>query len=109
MDNTGELLLHPTPLNEELNSLLVACTLIPTCDTCELPDYFYTHYRDAIIAGVCSRMMRMASKPWSDRASALMFGREFRNHIKRTRDITKTRYSFSDAPWRFPHFAAQMV
>jgi hypothetical protein len=109
MENTGTLLLDPIPLEEELNSLHVACTLIPTSTTCRLPDFFFTHYRDAIIAGTCSRMMMMSNKSWADRAAGTMHAKQFKKYISQIRNTTKARYSLADGSWRFPHFAGQLV
>jgi hypothetical protein len=102
MQDTGTLQLVPTPDKDYDNALSLVCTVIPTCVDTVIPDFFGTHFRDAVIDGVCARMMVMNSKPWSNGPLASLHGKSFKNHIKRTRDITKRRYSLGDRNWSYP-------
>jgi hypothetical protein len=94
--------LYPTPSTDQSDVLSVSCTVIPRSKHTNLPELFSTHLRDAVIDGVCARMMLMVSKPWSNGPLAVTHNRRWRNHIKRTRDITRRRYSMSDGMWAYP-------
>tara|TARA_R110000772_G_scaffold51809_5_gene118881 strand:+ start:6479 stop:7135 length:657 start_codon:yes stop_codon:yes gene_type:complete len=107
MEDTGTMVLYPTPDTSEAGSIRVSCTTIPTLVVAELPEMFMTHYRDAVIDTACHRLMMMDSKPWSSPTMAMFHGRRSRNHIKRIRDITKRRYSMGSSQWQFPDFAMQ--
>jgi hypothetical protein len=98
----GTIKLVPTPDKDHDKSLIVVCSVIPANVTVVLPDYFNTHYRDAVIDGVCSRMMAMSSKPWSNMTMATYHGRSFNNHIKRSRSISLRRFSLAENNWAFP-------
>lgn len=102
LSTPGEMKLYPTPSEDQTDVLYVSCTVIPRTKNTTLPDFFSTHHRDAIIDGVCARMMLMTSKPWSNGPLALTHNRRWRNYIKRCRDITKRKYSLADGPWAFP-------
>jgi len=106
MADTGHLVLNPIPTLDHTKSYTIDISLIPTNVKARLPQEFLTHHRDAIISGVCSRMMLMISKPWSNPTTALYHGKRFRNFVKRSRALTNSKYS-PGAGWRFPDFAMQ--
>ena len=106
MQDTGHLVLRPTPSKAHANAYEMSVSMIPSECGCQLPAVFRTHYRDAIIDGVCARMMLMHSKPWTNAGLATHHGKRFRNFIKRTRTQTKARYT-SASLWRYPSFANQ--
>ena len=108
MEEPGVLRLNPTPKVELKNAFLFDISVIPLELETRLPAVFWTHWRDAIIDGTCSRCMMMVSKPWSNPSLGTMHGKRFRNHIKRARTITASKYGQSQ-PWAFPDFARQRV
>ena len=105
MATPGEMVLSPTLSVAAPDSIYVDATVIPADSTCIFPDAWRTHFSEAMIAGVCSRMMAMQSKPWSDRNGSMLFGKQFRNHVATTRRTTINRFSQNQAQWRFPRFA----
>ncbi|MDX1297290.1 MAG: hypothetical protein R3260_03480 [Pseudomonas sp.] len=106
-ESPSSLLLIPQPTETHTNGFRAKVSVIPTATTVTLPDEFETHWRDAVIDGVMARMFNMPNKPWSNAQLALLHGRRFRNHIKRTRDIVKRRYGTDSSGWTFPNFACQ--
>lgn len=108
MLDTGHIRLNPIPGKDHEKSYDVTMTLIPCDINVRLPIEFSSHWRDAIIDGVCSRMMLMVAKPWTSLKLGEFHGRKFRNHVKRARSITDSRWSRGDAQWVFPqNFAGQ--
>lgn len=108
MEEPGVVRLNPIPKGDLKNAFLFDLTVIPIDATCRLPAVFRTHWWDAIIDGTCSRCMMMVSKPWSNPSIGTMHGKRFRNHIKRARTITASKYNQAQ-PWAFPDFARQRV
>ena len=106
LEDPGHIVLTPTPEKDYSAKFKFAVTLVPMEERTQFPDYFWSHWRDAVIDGVCYRMMTMPSKPYTDKAMGLMHGRKFRNHVKRCRTIAKSRFS-NTANWRYPSFAVQ--
>ncbi len=106
MEDTGLLTLNPVPTIAHDKAYTVVVSLIPTNINTQFPQEFLTHWRDAVIDGTCGRMMLMQSKPWSNASLALHHGKRFRNFIKRTRNLTRNKYT-SGQSWLFPNFAKQ--
>lgn len=93
------------PLYNSVNGkFTVIVSFVPLHARTRLPQMFWTHWRDAVIDGVCYRMMTMPSKPWSSAQGAMLNGRRFRNHVKRCRMITK-HMTQGEHPWQFPRSA----
>ena len=71
----------------------------------ELPDYFFTHHRQYIVAGVLSTMMLMPGKPFTSNHKSELHGRRFKAGKAKMRDYARHAWSFSDYTWKFPAFA----
>ena len=93
--------IQPAYLGNATTKYSALVSVIPLHERTRLPELFWTHWRDAVIDGVCARMMAMPSKPWSSAQGAVLHGRGFRNHVKRCRMITK-HMTQGEHPWRFP-------
>lgn len=106
MEDTGTLRLHPVPTVDHKQAYVVSLSMIPINQKVLLPNYFMSHHRDAIIDGTCSRMMLINGKPYSNAGLAVHHGKRFRNFVKRSRTLTRARYS-EGAAWRYPDFAKQ--
>ncbi|RLC18912.1 MAG: hypothetical protein DRI24_01715 [Deltaproteobacteria bacterium] len=106
MVGPGTVELIPTPNQDWDNRYRFDLSVIPTAATVYLPDYFMTHWQDAVIDGTCGRCMSMISKPWTNQQQAIIHNRLFRNHIKRCRAITSSKFSTGQA-WTYPDFARQ--
>lgn len=108
METTGTINLNPIPTQDWDEAYLVDLSVIPLGPNIRLPEIFWTHWRDALIDGVLGKCMLMISKPWSNPSLGTMHARKFRNHIKRARAITDSKYTDAQA-WAFPDFAKQRV
>jgi hypothetical protein len=108
MEDPGTINLNPIPTSDWPKAYTVDLSIIPLGPNIRLPEIFWTHWRDAIIDGVCGRAMMMISKPWSNPSIGTLHGKKFRNHIKRARAITDAKYTDAQA-WAFPDFAKQRV
>ena len=51
----------------------------------EFPDEIFEEHGEAIAAGVISAMMLMPGKPWTQRESALTYGRTYGSAVRDTR------------------------
>ena len=105
LEEPGTLLLYPAPDKDYLESLSVDLTVIPIDADTVLPDFFWTHHRDAVLSGVLGRMMVMPSKPWSSAPTGIMNQRRFRNFVKRSRATSGQRWGMDVQNWMFPYFA----
>ncbi len=99
----------PTPTQDLDNKYEVEATLIPTAADAKFPDEFRTHWVDAVIDGSLYRLMRQLSKPWSNTTAADFYGRSFRNHIRRSKAITNSRFSTGTSVWTYPDFASKII
>jgi len=96
--------LYPTPRKDHPGAYTATVTVVPTAPDVVFPEFFRSHYLDAVMQGVLARMLPMGSKPWTDKASAVSAARSSRNHIKRSRAATLGRFTAAQG-WAFPFFA----
>lgn len=108
MDSPGTINLNPIPTQAWPDAFTADVTIVPLGPNIRLPEIFWTHWRDAIIDGVCGKCMLMISKPWSNPSIGTLHAKKFRNHIKRARAITDGKYTAA-AAWVFPDFAKQRI
>lgn len=70
-----------------------------------VPDWLLERYRDTIEAGVMSKMMSQAAKPYSSERLAIYHMRRFRSGIAIARTDAMRQNAYRGQAWRFPSFA----
>ena len=108
MEGPGVISLNPVPIRDWDDAYFVDASIIPLGPNIRLPEVFWTHWRDAVIDGVCGKCMMMISKPWTNPSVGTMHARKFRNHIKRARAIADGKFTDAQS-WAFPDFAKQRI
>jgi hypothetical protein len=57
------------------NEIVATISLIPNTNQC--PDWFLTHYKNHLINGCVSSLMKLPRRPWTDYGLARFFEKEF--------------------------------
>lgn len=107
MQTPDQMLLWPTPDKAYGNVLYAYASLIPTTAAATLPNITFTHHLEGILAGLYSRMYRMPQKPWTDKALALEYAKDYRRAKLVWRDHAERNYGPRDVATIFPPFAGR--
>ncbi len=99
--------LYPVPDQDYGKILHVYASLVPLSTAVVLPDVAYTHHLDALQWGTLARLMSMSKKPWTDKAQAAMYQRQYRQEILTWRDVANRGNGPADTPMQFPRFAGR--
>jgi hypothetical protein len=70
-----------------------------------VPEWLLDRYRDTIEAGVMSKMMSQAAKPYSSERLAVYHMRRFRSGIAIARTDAMRQNAYRGQAWRYPSFA----
>lgn len=77
-----------TPIPSENGKLIEVCaSLKPTQDSCELPDFFYEDYNDALTAGTAYRLFAIPKQEWTNSSMAMLNQREYTREKARARQF----------------------
>lgn len=107
MQTPDQMILWPTPDKTYGQVLYTYAALIPTTAAAVLPNIAFTHHLDGILAGLYSRMYRMPSKSWTDKALALEYAKEYKRAKLVWRDHADRNYGPRDVATIFPPFAGR--
>lgn len=81
-----EWVIIPTP--QDSTSVIEICVALkPTQDACELPDFLYEDWNDAITAGTAVRLFAMPKQEWTNSSLAMMNQREYTREKARARQF----------------------
>ncbi len=100
-------LLSPFTTGNVLNAWISLAPTDPVSNTGYpfVPDWLVERYRDTIEAGVLSKMMSQAAKPYSSERLAVYHMRRFRSGIASARTDAMRQNAYRGQAWRFPSFA----
>lgn len=72
-----------------------------------LPEYMFSTYHDAFLAGLLSKMMQQSAKPYSNPPMAMYNERLFRKLKSRAKQEAIRGFVFNRPHWSFPRFGGQ--
>lgn len=101
------LVLYPSPDKNYGAVLFAFVSLLPVINTPQLPTIAMTHHLDALMWGTMARLHAMKAKPWSDKALAAEYKRDYMRAIMQHRDEANRMYGNINTPFRYPPFAPQ--
>lgn len=101
------LILYPSPDKNYGSIFFAFASLLPVVNTPQLPTIAVTHHLDALMWGTMARMYAMKGKPWSDKALAAEYKRDYMRQIMQHRDEANRSYGNINTPFQFPVFAPQ--
>lgn len=96
--------LVPVPTTSSEQSLKAHVVLCPKCPDKWMPDWFESHYFEAIFDGVLGRFYSQLQKPFSDTRLAQYHLRRYRNRCIEARDMARRGHTPHAAKWSFPAF-----
>lgn len=89
--------LSPTPQTNDKH-ITFSAALKPTQQACQLPDWLYQDWLDALTAGTASRLFMIPKQDFSNSGLAIASQREYSRGIARARQVKAQ--NFSQAPMR---------
>lgn len=107
MQTPDELVLYPVPNQTFGKVLFIYASMIPTTLAAKLPNIAFTHHIDGLLAGLYMRMYRMPQKPWTDKALAAQYERDYRRQRLTWRTFADQNYGPRGVQTRFPRFAGR--
>lgn len=86
MEGKDTLWITPTPVDTTCNDYVAfGAALKPSQDACEIPDFLYEDWNDAITAGAAFRLFSIPKQEWSNSGLAMLNYREYMRGIARAK------------------------
>jgi hypothetical protein len=96
------LIADETPSVAGTGNIVLTAALKPSVTSPDLPDFLKLQHLEAMRCGTLSRLMRMGSKPWTDRPMAGAYGADYERYLMQSADRAQhgnTRTRLRVRPW----------
>jgi hypothetical protein len=102
MTQPSTVVFQPAFATDKTDLVNIRAALAPENCTAKVPEYFRSHYFDAVLYGTLSKLLQHPKKPYTDVGMAIRYGAMFSTGIGTAKYMAKNKFGTSDPEWSFP-------